>query len=152
MISNVAIIKWYNKWPEWLRWILFLPISLIFSIIAWFIILRFFLIPRDGDLDIFCIPFVINVLHPAIVQMIFLFLVFLTVPRGKLICVKILIILRSLVLIIFITQPIINFMGAGLPYDIIFFKDFIGEILTLAVSTYLFKELKKEVIENKNLL
>ena len=141
--ENSLLIK-YNKLPRWLRWILFLPISLISSVALWFIILWFFLTPADGSIDIFSFGFVIEILHPVVVQVIFLALVFFTVPRGKLIWVKALIMLRALILLFFIAQPVLNFMGADLPYDIEFLKDLIGEILTLAASIWLFRELKNE--------
>jgi uncharacterized membrane protein len=149
MLSDTTIIKRYNKWPEWVRWILFLPISFVFSVALWFFILWFFLTPADGSLDIFSFGFVIDILHPVVVQVLFLALVFFTVPRGKLIWIKTLIILRALILVFFIAQPILNFMGADLPYDIEFFKDFAGEIFTLAASIWLFKELKEEAAKNK---
>jgi hypothetical protein len=101
-----------------------------------------FLKNNDGIKDIFGFSFVIEILHPVVVQVLFLYLVFFTVPQGELMWVKILIMLRALFLIIFITHPVLNFMGAGLPYDMKFFEGFIGEILTLIASIWLFRELK----------
>ena len=143
------ILKRYNEWPEWVRWILFLPISSFFSVILWYFILFFFLRTNDNSSGIFGFDIVIEVIHPAAVQVIFLYLIFFTVPRGKLIWVKILIILRALFLVLFATQPVLNFLGADLPYDIEFFKDIAGEILTLVVSIWLFRELKQENTKNK---
>ncbi len=145
----MTIIGKYNRLPEWIRWILFLPISLVSSIILWFFILWFFLTPSHGVIDIFSFDFVIEILHPVVVQVIFLAFIFYTVPRGKLIWVKVLIVIRALILVFFVAQPVLNFMGATLPYDTVFFKDFVGEILTLIASIWLFKELKKEATKNE---
>ena len=149
MLNNTTMLERYNKWPEWVRWILFLPISFVFSVALWFFILWFFLTPADGSIDIFSFGFVIEILHPVVVQVLFLALVFFTVPRGKLIWVKTLIILRALILVFFVAQPVLNFMGADLPYDIEFLKDLVGEILTLAASIWLFRELKEEETKSK---
>ena len=143
------IFKRYNRWPEWVRWILFLPISSFFSVILWYFILFFFLKTNGNNLDIFSFDIIIEIIHPAVVQIIFLYLIFLTVPRGKLIWVKTLIILRALFLVLFATQPVLNFLGADLPCDIEFFKDIAGEILTLVASIWLFRELKQENTKNK---
>ncbi len=88
--------------------------------------------------------FVLEIAHPVIVQVAFLYLIFLTVPQGKLKWVKILIIIRSLFLIFFIAQPILNYLGANIPYDWTFLKELAGEIITLIASISLFKELKNE--------
>lgn len=149
MLNNTTILERYNKWPEWVRWILFLPISFVFSVALWFFILWFLLTPTDGSIDIFSFSFIIEILHPVVVQVIFLALVFFTVPRGKSTWVKTLIILRALILLFFVAQPVLNFLGADLPYDIEFFKGLVGEILTLVASIWLFRELKEENAKNK---
>ena len=149
MEEKNKILRRYNKLPEWVRWILFLPISAFFSVILWYFILFFFLRTTDNNLDIFSFDIVIEIIHPAVIQVVFLCLIFFTVPRGKLIWVKTLIILRVLFLVLLATQPVLNFLGADLPYDIEFFKDIVGEILTLVASIWLFRELKQENTKNK---
>lgn len=139
MLSENSLIDRYNKLPEWLRWILFLPISSIFSVILWFFI--DFVARGAGTYEVY--EFVLDVLHPVLVQILFLILVFYTIPRGKLRSVKILIVLRSLILILFIASPIFVLLGIELTFDLIFFKELIGEIITLFASLLLFKELKK---------
>lgn len=135
------IIKKYNQIPRWIRWILFLPISFILAIIGWLTLaLLTYLFGGSAT--------VVDILHPVIVQIIFLIVVFYTVPSGKLKWVKSLIIFRSLFLLFFIAQPIINYLGANLFYDSSFFIDLAGEIITLITSIWLFKELKNS-LKNK---
>ena len=139
MLSENSLIDRYNKLPEWLRWILFLPISSIFSVILWFFI--DFVVRTAETYEIY--QFVLDVLHPVLVQILFLILVFYTIPRGELRSVKILIVLRSLILMLFIASSIFVFLGVELTFDLIFFKEFAGEILTLLASLLLFRELKR---------
>jgi hypothetical protein len=135
MLNENLLLERYNKLPEWLRWIIFLPISGIFSVILWFFI-------DIMGKNVGAFEFVLEILHPVIVQILFLTLVFYTVPHGKLKWVSILIIIRSLFLVCFIAQPILIFLGANLQYDWIFFKELAGEIITLIASIWLFKDLK----------
>ena len=77
MLDNNSLTQRYNKLPEWLRWILFLPISFIFSIILWFFM-------DSAGRYVGAYEFVIAILHPVIVQALFLILIFYTVPKSKL--------------------------------------------------------------------
>lgn len=135
MLDHNALLEWYNKLPEWLRWIIFLPISTILSVIFWLIL-------DIAARDMGAFEFVLEIAHPVFFQIFFLLFVFYTVPRGKLKWVLALIIVRSLFLVVFIAQPILIFLGANLKYDWTFVKELTGEIITLIASIKLFKELK----------
>ena len=138
MLNNDSPSQRYNKLPEWLRWILFLPISSIFSIILWFFM-------DSAAHYVGAYEFVLAILHPVIVQASFLILIFYTVPRGKLKWVIAFIVLRSLFLVFFIAQPILSLLGTEMIYDWIFFKELIGEIVTLIISIGVYRELRKNI-------
>lgn len=140
MSSNNSLIQRYNKLPEWLRWVLFLPISFLFSIILWFFM-------NSAGRYIGAYEFVLAILHPTIVQVLFLILIFYTVPKSKLKWVIAFIVLRSLFLVFFIAQFILSLLGTEMIYDWIFFKELIGEILTLFASIVTYKELKKNIFK-----
>lgn len=131
-------IEHYQGWPEWLRWILFLPISFVLSVFFGYAILL-----SANFAGIFT-PTRADILHPVIVQTFFLLFVYITVPRSKLVWVAAFIGLRSLWLLLFIAQPVLNLIGTDIAYDSAFFKDALGEVLTLAVSVYVYQKLKKE--------
>jgi len=46
----------------------------------------------------------------------------------------------------FIAQPILSLLGTEMIYDWIFFKELIGEIVTLIISIGVYKELKKNIL------
>ncbi|MBA7587389.1 hypothetical protein ES708_29418 [subsurface metagenome] len=138
-MDNNALIQRYNKLPEWLRWILFLPISFVFSIIIWFFI-------DSAGRYVGAYEFVLAILHPVIVQASFLILIFYTVPKSKLKWVIAFIVLRSLLLVFFVAQPILSLLGTEMIYDWIFFKELIGEIVTLIISIGVYRELKKDIL------
>jgi hypothetical protein len=133
-----------------MRWILFLPISILISFTFGFIYKLFtiYLLPSS---------FIFEVLHPAIFQFFFLILIYFTVPNGKIKWVKGLIILRSTILLIYIFPILISLkniydsMGESFIlrvinpnfYDLDLFKTLPGEILTLIVSIYLYKLLRE---------
>jgi hypothetical protein len=139
MLDNNSLTQRYNKLPEWLRWVLFLPISFIFSIILWFFM-------DSAGRYVGAYEFVLAILHPVIVQALFLILIFYTVPKSKLKWVIAFIVLRSLFLVFFIAQPILSLLGTETIYDWIFFKEIIGEIVTLIISIVVYKELKKNIL------
>jgi len=138
MLNENLLIQKYNNSPEWLRWILFLPISFIISTITWFFL-------DSSARMIGAYELVLDVLHPVIFQVLFLFLVFHTIPRVRLRAIKILIILRSLILLFFVASPVLVFLGIEQVFDFIFFKKLTGEIITLLASFSLFKELRKDI-------
>lgn len=98
MLNNNSLIQRYNKLPEWLRWALFLPISFIFSIILWFFM-------NSAGRYVGAYGLVLDILHPVIVQVLFLILIFYTVPKSKLKWVIAFIVLRSLFLVFLLLNP-----------------------------------------------
>ncbi len=132
----------FNSLPEWIRWILFLPISLFFSSLLGPI---FYIISYMGD----PVAFIMTILHPAVIQLLFLLMIFHTVPRRKLTWIKVLIGIRSIFLIFLIAGPLaLYYMGETIDYDMEFFGDLIGELMTLIVSLLLLIRLKKTVNNN----
>ena len=116
MLDNNSLTQRYNKLPEWLRWVLFLPVSFIFSIILWFFM-------DSAACFVGAYEFVFAILDPVIVQVLFLILIFYTVPKDKLKWVIAFIVLRSLFLVFFIAQPILSLLGREMIYDWIFLKN-----------------------------
>lgn len=137
MLDENSWVQRYNKLPEWVRWVLFLPISAISSIILWFFM-------SSAAQYVGAFELVLAILHPAVVQALFLALVYYTIPKGKLKFILVLIILRSLFLVFFIASPVLIFFGAEQTFDLIFFKELAGEILALISSVWLYKELREE--------
>jgi len=132
----------FNSLPEWIRWILFLPVSLFFSFLLGPI---FYTMSHFGG----PIAFVMAILHPVAIQVLFLLMIFHTVPHGKLTWIKILIVIRSIFLIILIAGPIVfYYAGESIDYNVEFFSDLIGEFATLIVSLLLFIRFKEDVSDN----
>ena len=61
---------WYERWPEWVRWVLFLPLSLAFPIFFTFIVSLF----RRED---------IIIVRPTIFMVSLIFAIHALVPRAK---------------------------------------------------------------------
>jgi len=137
LLGMEGIRRQYNGLPEWLRWMLFFPVSLIISVVAWFAI-------ASSARMAGAFAFVLAILHPAIVQVLFLLFVFYTIPRFQLESVLVFIVLRSSLLIFFIASPILSFLGEEQIYDWIFVKELSGEVLTLVASLWFYKELKNK--------
>jgi len=134
-----SIIERYKQFPEWLRWVLFFPISFAASIAMSFLVFiggRYFI----GDT-------IINILHSIAFQYFFLCFIFFTVPRFKFKILLGLIVLRSIILFMLVIQPILNLIGANFPLDFEFFKGTIGEILVLISSISLFGLLRKDYLK-----
>ncbi len=142
MVLKKSLSDKFSQLPEWLRWILFLPVSLLFSFLIGPI---FYIISyMDGP-----VVFVMAILHPAIIQLLFLLMIFHTVPRGKLTWIKVLIGIRSIFLIVLIVGPLaLYYMGEIIDYNTEFFSGLIGESMTLIISLLLFIRLKKAVSNN----
>jgi len=62
--------EWYESWPEWVRWVLFLPLSLSFSFFFTFITSLF----RRED---------IIIVRPTIAMVSLIFAIHALVPRAK---------------------------------------------------------------------
>ncbi len=102
MPNQTSIIEktanWYESWPEWLRWILFLPIGLIISVILTTLMgITLTIIGGtlfDGDTISDIRLFAVSSIWWAGGQAIFLGSVFSTVPRKKIEWIKGFMILR----------------------------------------------------------
>jgi hypothetical protein len=140
--TKKSLTEKFNALPEWIRWILFLPVSLFFSFLLGPV---FYIISYMGGF----IAFIMNILHPVAIQILFLLMIFHTVPRGKLTWIKALIGIQLIFLIILIIGPLmLYYMGEIIDYNMEFFGDLIGELMTLIVSLLLFIRLKKTVNNN----
>lgn len=141
----MSIKEKYLKLPEWFRWIICWPISSLSAFLIW--------IALDSSARyIGAYEFVLAVVHPVIIQIIFLYFLFETVPRAKLGIILTGITLRSLFLLIFVIQIIAMFLAyfgiiKGVinpfePVDKIWWKEFIGEVVTIIASISLYKSLR----------
>ncbi len=136
-------MDWYNKLPEWLRWVLFLPASSLFSVVAgWFLLLTVANYLGGWGIRL-------QVMYPAVLQALFLVGICATVPRAKKLVVTILIVLRSVFLLLFITITAIVMLGI-FP-DIVeemdwqnWWAPFIGEIIVFGVSIGFYRMISEE--------
>ena len=96
-VSDGGLGARYAALPEWLRWVLCWPISLIGAVVLWFVFkigpLRY-----GGELP----QFVLHLVHPVFVQVTFLVLLYATVPRAKFGITTACVALRSLLLLLFL--------------------------------------------------
>lgn len=68
--------KWYLQWPEWLRWVLFLPISFLFAGLG--VLVAFGAGSLAG-----AYTFVSEVMGPIVFFSLFLLVLYKTTPRKK---------------------------------------------------------------------
>jgi hypothetical protein len=149
----------FNKLPEWVRWILFLPISSIASIIfgiIMFFVLRNLLRPAFA---FFLWENLLNninadrLIYVVLVNCIFLFAVFFTIPRWKWNAVILFVAFRSLFLVLILFQITMTpyFISNGWIdnsvykdiYNWQYLSDAIGEVLVLITSIMIILETKK---------
>lgn len=135
----MGVYERYCKWPSWLRWILFLPVSFIgATTVAWFF--RFL---HTYEL----LQIAVDLGYPVLWQFCFLSLVFFTVPKKKIGWIKFFFILRT----IFSTGYII-FGVVGLHFGIEasskweYWKAGIAEMIVFFVSFWLMSQLKDEIL------
>jgi len=116
------LINKYNALPEWVRWILFLPVTLIVSVVFGFllyIILRYLLHPTysfflwEGFLKTINAD---RILYSVTVSAVFLIALFFTIPRWKIGTLVFFVAIRSL-LFLLLLFPIVAtpyFVSIGL--------------------------------------
>ena len=140
-IGEMKLTDRYNTLPEWMRWILCWPLSLIIAVLcSWlFLFVNSFL---DGE---FMRSLITGVIHPPLCHAIFLLCIYWTVPRAKLAVLLTFAILRSLVLLLFIVSACITLMGFGeiITFNADFLRATIGEVAVLLVSIFLWKEIRR---------
>jgi len=126
----LLILKWQNKIPLWVKWILFLPISALVTTILFFpfSLIALLLGVPEG---------LIKTIYAIIWQINFLVLVFYTVPKKQIQCLLILTSLRTSFLILFIIGLVISLFDPAL--DFLDFREFVAEVLVLLGSLYLIK-------------
>ncbi len=130
-----AIEEKYHNLPEWARWILCWPLSLITAaLLAWTIVWV--------NSEYFS-SFAIGVLHPPLAHGIFLWCIYVTVPRAKLVVLLTFIILRSLCLMFFTISAIVTLLEIKdlVTFDTEFWRATLGEVNVLIVSIVLWKGL-----------
>ncbi len=138
-------MNFLNKLPEWVRWIICLPASVICAGTGGWIV--YSNAHYLGTYD-----FVLLAVHPAIIQGLFLFVLHTTLPRWKNGIVLSMIILRTIILMLFVREIIMMLLaysgvikGIDDPFqlvDAIWTRQLIGEIIVLAVSITLFRALR----------
>ena len=132
------MFKKWNELPESIRWIFFLPVLALIHFIFGFIARG---LMYSWDLS----PFAFNLIFPAVIELIGLFLVFQLVPKKKYLFVLIFIILRSLFIPIFVLKFIFlqDVVDTSFSWND-YWSPFLAEILTLASSIWFYKYLKTE--------
>jgi hypothetical protein len=135
------MLKIWNTLPVAARWILLFPIVFIATLLLG-ITSRMLLLAGGLPLQI------LDLIYPPLMGMLALFSFFHLAPKGKLILLKVLISLRSLFIPLFIAFAIFRHLGADIEMSWEeYWTPFIGEILTLACSIWLYKHLKQEYTE-----
>jgi len=137
-MSNGNLKSWYATFPEWLRWVLCWPISLVGAVGLWLIFALVLNYTAKAP------QFVIRLLHPIFVQVLFLGLLHETLPRAKFGILLTCVILRSLFLLLYLGAlacMILAYFGVigGVaqpfePVNATWVYEFLGEIGVVAAS------------------
>lgn len=137
---NDGIIEKYERLPEWLRWIICWPISIIVAVLYWQII---YLVHGFEILDI-----VLRIAQPVVIQVLLLVMLYTTVPRAKVWIVLAVVILRALFLLFFLGMTILLVSGVVATDVEMTWGDWwlplIGEILTVLAALLTFGVLKEQ--------
>jgi len=152
---NELMSKYYNL-PEWVRWVIFLPISLIVSIVLGLIISIIMLTPGYNFDLLRALLSAVNVgqiVYSVAVSSIFLFMVFLTIPRWHWGAVIFFVAMRSLVLIFLLLMLVMTpylvsigcFDNSSYKdiYNWKYYSDIIVELCVLVTSILIVLETKK---------
>jgi len=137
----------YEAFPEWIRWIICWPISLLISVALWWLLSVRFV----ADSDFFFLEHVIlRLAHPVVVQICFLVAIYYTIPRGKLGIALTFIILRTFFLVFFLVLTPLLLLGVVPQIEEVpmnwghWWAPFLGEVLTLAASVATYSLLRKQ--------
>ena len=132
------VLRFWEKIPIFFRWLLLFPIVLIISVTIG-IIIRITVLAGGFPLPIF------NLVFPPIMAVIDLFIVYHLAPSIKFKLLIVLISLRSLLIPLFIFGFYMHYQGADMEISWNeWWAPFIGEILALIASLWLYKYLKEE--------
>lgn len=131
MTEQKGLSSRWQALPEWLRWLLFLPVSLALGIAGgWFL---YFMLARDA-----LFPRLAEIVRPVTIQSVFLIALHWTVPRAKNGVVLGAVVLRSLFLAFFlIATPLLYFdviPARGTLSTWVWWRDLIGEAIVLVAS------------------
>lgn len=132
------VLELWEKIPVFIRWLLLFPIYLLITVIIG-IVIRITVLTGGLPLPVF------NLVFPPIMAVVSLFIMYHIAPAIKLKLLIVLIALRALLIPLFVFGFYMNFQGADI--DISWnewWSPFIGEILTLIASIWLYKYIKGE--------
>ncbi|MCK5014566.1 MAG: hypothetical protein KAS66_12165 [Candidatus Omnitrophica bacterium] len=133
-------LELWNKIPAFLRWLLLFPIYLLITCVIGLVV-RITVLTGGLPLPVF------NLVFPPLMAVISLFLMYHLAPATKLKLLIALISLRALLIPLFVFGFYMHFQGADI--DISWnewWSPFIGEILTLVASIWLYKYVKEEFV------
>lgn len=134
----MKLLEFWGKIPVALRWILLFPTYLFITCIIGFFV-RITILDDGFPMPVF------NLIFPPIMAVISLFILYHIAPAIKLILLVILITLRAFLIPLFVFGFYMHFQDVGI--DISWDKwwsPFIGEILTLIASIWIYKYIKEE--------
>lgn len=123
----------YDNLPEWLRWILCWPISIIIPVIIGIIYYY------TGYYIVGAFKLILDITYPPLVHSIFLIILFRTIQRGKILFLIFFTILR----LILSTMALINPEDGYL--NIEWIKDTISEVIVLISSIVIIVTLRREI-------
>lgn len=129
-----SLLEKYDRIPEWIRWVICWPLSLLGGVLAWLVIYS------AGDVDE--MPDVIpRLAHPVLVQVVFLALLYFTVPRAKIVLVVVFMLLRTLPGLLLLVGMWLSALGVlsaeEMQIDRDWWLSLVGELLTFAASVVL---------------
>ncbi len=133
------MIELWEKMPVFLRWLLVFPIYLLITVIIG-VIIRIIVLAGGLPLPIF------NLVFPPIMAVISLFIMYHIAPAIKLKLLIVLIALRALLIPLFVFGLYMHFRGADMNISWNeWWSPFVGEILVLIASIWLYKYIKEEL-------
>lgn len=128
----------WEKLPKFIRWILLLPLAFLLVAVAG-IIIRILVL--SGGLPVFAF----NLVFPPIMAAIYLYIIYLFAPSLKSKLLIVFISLRTLFIPMFLVGFYLSMKGVDMEMSWNeWWAPFIGEILTLITSIWLYKYLKEE--------
>lgn len=140
----MSLIEKYYGLPKNIRWIVCWPLSFVIAVllsqIAISIVTFWIDLDSRNNWD-----FILDIMDPPLFQAFFLYCTFITVPQSQFTVLKVIIGLRTMVLIAMLVGNTFGMLGIAniSTHDAVHWEAITGEIVTLAVSILLYKRLKK---------